>query len=93
MDTSTLTAQQAGRILGVSSWKVKDLAREGKLSAHRPTGGHRRYDEGEVRELARLMHGSDPERHDGCGFPFGAPEHLTGCLQPATCAGRPRGQQ
>jgi excisionase family DNA binding protein len=87
-----LTAQQAARILGVSAWKVKDLEREGKLTATRRPGGHRRYSLPEVRELARFMHGSDPERHDGCGFPFGAVEHLTGCLQPPTCAGRPRGQ-
>jgi len=88
-----LTGQQAARILGVSSWKVNDLNREGALSAQRTKGGHRRYAEAEVWELARRLHGSDPERHDGCGFPFGAVEHLTACLRPPTCAGRPRSER
>jgi excisionase family DNA binding protein len=93
VDGSMLTAQQAGWILGVSSWKVRDLAREGTLSAHFTKGGHRRYGESEVRELARRLHGSDPERHDGCGFPFGAPEHLAGCLRPATWGPQPGEQR
>ena len=88
-----LTAQQAGWILGVSAWKVRDLAREGTLSAQFTPGGHRRYSEGEVRELARRLHGSDPERHDACGSPFGAPEHLTRCLRPATWGPHPGEQR
>jgi excisionase family DNA binding protein len=46
-----LTSGQAGAILAVSAKTVNRYAREGKLPYSRTLGGHRRYNEAEIRAL------------------------------------------
>lgn len=48
-----LTPGQAALILGVDPKTVARYARDGKLSAQRTLGGHRRFKESEIRELAQ----------------------------------------
>lgn len=49
---SLLTPGQAALILGVDPKTVARYARDGKLSFQRTLGGHRRFNENEIREFA-----------------------------------------
>lgn len=52
-----LTPAQASSILGVDPKTVSRYARAGKISFYRTLGGHRRFIEKEVRELAEKRSG------------------------------------
>lgn len=43
-----LTPRDAGRLLGLSSWRVQQLDREGKLRAFRDSGGRRLFRKADV---------------------------------------------
>jgi excisionase family DNA binding protein len=56
-----LQSAQVAQLLQVSPSAVKQWARQGKLPHIRTLGGHRRYPETEIRELAiRLGHHLTP---------------------------------
>ena len=50
-----LTASQAAALLQVSPKTVSRWAKEGKLPFLKTLGGHRRYPEAEIRELAEEL--------------------------------------
>ena len=62
-DDALLTPAEVAQLFRVSPKTVTRWARSGKLSAKRTLGGHRRFQEAEVREfLSRVERGtaSDP---------------------------------
>jgi putative resolvase len=50
-----LTATQVAERLGVSVKTVSRWAKEGRLAHLRTLGGHRRYDPGQIDQLAREL--------------------------------------
>jgi excisionase family DNA binding protein len=54
--TPHLRPAEVAELLGVSPKTVTRWAREGKLPCLRTLGGHRRYPEHEIRELAAGLH-------------------------------------
>lgn len=54
-DARPLLTAQAAAILKVHPHTVARWAREGRITAQRTLGGHRRYDEPEIRALAAAL--------------------------------------
>lgn len=50
-----LSAKEVGRILGMDPKSVGRWARAGKLPFRATLGGHRRFKESEIREIARNL--------------------------------------
>jgi excisionase family DNA binding protein len=54
-DQPLMTPAEVARIFGVKSKAVTRWANAGKLTVHRTLGGHRRYEQDEVRALATQL--------------------------------------
>lgn len=55
----TLSADQAAKVMGVSSWVVQRYARKGYLSFDHDISGHRLFSEDEIREFTRKVADGD----------------------------------
>jgi excisionase family DNA binding protein len=53
-DSEYLAPGEAARRLGVSTWTLNRWERQGKLSAYRTPGGHRRFRDDDIEALAAM---------------------------------------
>ena len=64
MTLDLLSPRDAGRILGVTSWRVIQLAREGRLAEIRDSSGRRLFKREDVERLARQREAQRRQAHD-----------------------------
>ena len=64
-----LTAEQAGRVLGVTAARVRQLMRDGKLEAWEGDDGRYLFDQEQVRQLSRDRNAGRVRVARGSGLP------------------------